>query len=264
VTALDDAVAAARRLVDRPVLFVGHGRFCGPGAGVLLMHRAESDQWELPSTDGAADLWLEGAEPFGDVLLARVDTQFEPAPSTQYDDHCWTSPEYAVGCTANHPSTTAVLRQFLASQGDLTGDLQMDSAKDFIDAQAKAEPVYQAFGDAEGAPARLNGETRRDYRIRLLAKYQAHSKVYKDADLSKVQDETVFSAIENAIWCDAMQALRDPATFKRGVLIPQVTRDAAGRSITRYIGQDGACWDQFNPPIRHVRRINVPGSARVQ
>jgi colicin import membrane protein len=130
--------------------------------------------------------------------------------------------------------------------------------------QSKAERVAQAFGDSAGAPTFVNGESERDYRIRLLAKYQSHSKAYKDADLAKVGDETVFTAIEDAIYSDALNEATNPAVLKAGVLIPQKIKDGAGREITKYIGQDGACWDKFNPPIRHVRRILSPGSARVQ
>ena len=139
----------------------------------------------------------------------------------------------------------------------------MESSVSPRDAQLKAQRVYQAFGDSEGAPGQLNGESVTDYRIRLLSVFQKHSKSYKDANLSKVAiaDMSVFNTIEDVIYADAVSAAHDPANFKPGVLIPQKITDSAGRTITKYIGDDGACWNQFNPPIRHVRRINTPGSA---
>jgi hypothetical protein len=128
--------------------------------------------------------------------------------------------------------------------------------------QTKAERVAQAFGDSAGAPTFVNGEAERDYRVRLLSKYQLHSAVYKDSDLAQIGDDTVFTAIEDAIYADALNEATNPRVLKQGVLIPQKITDSAGRTITKYAGQDGACWDQFNPPIRHVRRFLTPGSAR--
>jgi hypothetical protein len=132
--------------------------------------------------------------------------------------------------------------------------------------QRRAHETHLAFGDSAGAPAPMNGESEVDYRIRLLSGFQKHSKVYKDADLSKVAiaDVSVFGAIEDSIYSDAMHEAEHPSVITKGVLIPQKIMDGAGRTITKYVGDPNACWDQFNPPIRHVRRIHVPGSARLQ
>jgi hypothetical protein len=258
VSALDSILAKVRELNGAAVLFVAPCRYCGPGPGVLLM-QAKDGMWELPSYEVAPDSILDAPAIFGDVLISRCE-EFQPVLGERYDDHCWTSPEFAVGCAANHPSATAALKEFLASSGDhkATGEKVMDSAKDFIDAQAKADRVFRAYGDS--APAALNGESLNDYRCRLARTFQSHSKQFKSADLSKLGDAHVLTAIEDAIYADASAALHDPATFKAGELRPIITRDPSGREITKYIGQDGACWDQFNPPIRHVRRIITPGS----
>jgi hypothetical protein len=121
--------------------------------------------------------------------------------------------------------------------------------------QAKAERVAQAFGDSQGAPIFVNGESEHDYRIRLLSKYKAHSKQYKDSDLAKVQDEAVFASIEDAIYADAMRAAEHPVDIAPNVLIPRLRKDATG--LTRfkdYIGQPGACWNRFKLPTRFVKR----------
>lgn len=136
----------------------------------------------------------------------------------------------------------------------------MDSRKDFLDAQTKAERVAQAFGDAEGAPSFMNGESRRDYRIRLLSKYISHSKSYKNVDLNNVKDETAFTAIEDGIYADGMRAAHDPST-RPGQMWPVRTRDASGREMTKYEGDIRAFMDQFNPPIRHVTRFMTSGRA---
>jgi hypothetical protein len=258
MTTIDQLVAMSRRLAGAQVLFVGHGRSCGPGPGVLLVLPTGQDKWELPTDEVTTDSNLDAVVPFGGVLLARVDSQFEPAPSTQYDDHCWTSPEFAVGCAANHPSTTAVLQQFLAAQGDSQpGEDRMEDRTQFTAAQQKADAVARLFGDS--APGPLNGEGLIDYRVRLATPYQKHSKSFKDAKLSLITDPATLAALENQIFADARAALHDPATFRPGELRAVVVMDGANRPITKYIGDPNACWDQFNPPIRHVRRINVPG-----
>lgn len=130
--------------------------------------------------------------------------------------------------------------------------------------QSKAERVAQAFGDMAGAPCAVNGESETDYRIRLLSKYKTLSKSYKDADLSKIQDAAVFTLIEDAIYKDALTEASNPTQVQPGILIPQKIRDAANREITRYVGDPNACWDQFNPPVRHVRKLQTPGSTRLQ
>jgi chemotaxis protein histidine kinase CheA len=130
--------------------------------------------------------------------------------------------------------------------------------------QSKAEKVAQAFGDSAGAPPFVNGESEADYRIRLLSKYKNFSKSYKDADLTKVGDASVFGAIEDSIYADAMSEAARPSTVQRGVMIPVRNKDAAGREITRYVGHADSCWDQFNPPVRYLRRILTPGSSRLQ
>jgi hypothetical protein len=130
--------------------------------------------------------------------------------------------------------------------------------------QSKAERVHQAFGDSAGAPPPVMGESVTDYRIRLLSKYQPLSKAYKDADLSKIGDEKVFASVEDAIYADALAEASNPSTFEAGRLIPIKATDHAGRVITRYKGDPNACWDQFNPPHRLVRRVLTPGSSRLQ
>lgn len=130
--------------------------------------------------------------------------------------------------------------------------------------KSRADRVAQAFGDVAGAPSAATGESEIDYRIRLVSGFKKHSKSYKDADLSSVQNEAILKPIEDAIYNDAMAEATNPSQVRPGVLIPQRIKDAADRTITRYVGDPNACWDQFNPPVRHVRRILTNGTSRVQ
>ena len=267
MTRLDEALAKAMQLTGAPVLFVAkypirYQPGCGVGRPqygerVLLIHPTDTDHigtWALPNLDVAGEAQIGAPVVFGDVLLSRCDAEFKPAIDKEKFDVTWTCVDYAVSC-ANDPQTTAAIQQFLASSGEPQGAMSMESGLSPRDAQQKAQHVHEAFGDAEGAPAVLNGEGRRDYRIRLLSKYQHHSNAYKNVDLNKVQDETAFTAIEDSIYADAMRAV-----FRDGELRASVTMDAANRPITRHTGRDGALWDRIHPPIRHVRRFNTPGN----
>jgi hypothetical protein len=128
--------------------------------------------------------------------------------------------------------------------------------------QTRAEHVYQAVGDSAGAPPPNQGESEIDYRVRLMSKYQTHAKnaKIKNAKLGDIKDASALEVFEDAIYADALDG---PSEVTAGVLIPQRIKDAAGREITRYKGDPNACWDQFNPPYRHVRRLVTPGSSRV-
>jgi hypothetical protein len=206
-------------------------------------------------------MWLEAAVPLGDSRLARCDSQFDPTLNA-HDDFMWVSPGFALECQATHPTAAAAIQQFLAAQSDLhpPGDKQMENRSEFTAAQQKAAAVYQMFGDS--APASLQGERLSDYRVRLVSKFQQHSRVFKDANLARIAaaDAVTLTALEDAIYADAAAALHDPATFQPGELRRVVTRDPSGREITKYVGDPNACWDQFNPPIRYVRKFMVPGA----
>jgi hypothetical protein len=248
VNALDAILARVRELNGAGVLFVAPCRYCGPGPGVLLMQAKDSGMWELPSYEVAPDSILDAPAIFGDVLISRCEA-FQPVLGERYDDHCWTNPEFAVGCAANHPTATAAIQQFLAAQGDSqSGDDRMEDRTQFTAAQQKADSVYRMFGDS--APASLQGERLHDYRVRLVSQYQKHSKSFKNAKLSLIDDPATMTALENQIYADAAAALSDPSTFQPGELRAVVTMDSANRPITRYIGDPNSCWDRFNPPIR--------------
>jgi hypothetical protein len=255
LSTLDMILAASMRASGTGVLCIGHGKSCGPGPGVLLMHRTEGE-WELPAAD---DIDAADAVPFGDWLLARCDSQFTPKLTPEHDDFHWGHPEYAIGCAGTDPDAAAAIKQFVAAQRGLIfpGDKQMEDRSQFTAAQAKADRVAQMYGDS--APGPLNGEGLQDYRCRLARTFQSHSKQFKGADLSKIGDSHALGAIEDSIYADAMGALHDPSSYKPGQLRAIVSADASGRPITKYVGHAGACWDRFNAPIRHVTRIGAPG-----
>lgn len=164
---------------------------------------------------------------------------------------------------AGGAATKKLQEQIDALSRRVPADLPPDIRQRMVSFQSKAERVFQALGDSAGAPPAANGESEMDYRVRLLSGFKKHSKSYKDADLAKIGDAAVFGMIEDAIYADAVAEASNPSTIAPGILIPQRIKDAAGREITRYKGDAGSCWDVFNPPVRHVRRLLTQGSARV-
>ena len=141
----------------------------------------------------------------------------------------------------------------------LTEEDTMATRSEFIAAQAKADRVAHAYGDA--APAPMTGETLMAYRARLASVYQKFSRSFKDSDLHRIGDPSAMSGIEDTIYNDAMTEARHPtaASLRPGELRAVKTPDASGRMITKYFGESSACWDQFNPPIRYVTKIMTGG-----
>lgn len=129
----------------------------------------------------------------------------------------------------------------------------------FTDAQVRAERVAQAFGDSEGAPRWVNGESLSDYQRRLLGKYKPHSVHWKDKDLMKV-DASVLDIAESQIYADAMTAASAPTTVVAGTLREHTTTDITGRRITRFIGDPEVTWSPFKQAIRGVTGMH--GGAR--
>jgi hypothetical protein len=263
-----------------------------PGDDEVLLLRQQDDVWEFPRVgqfDHGATLesWTDG------TYRARVEAPFDP-PGMDGRDFQWVSRNFAITCEPSVYASNVLpaLRRFdgssidqilarveaLAnSQGDSmstsTAELkrQVDALErrlgppagdpqEFRQAQAKADVVAHAYGDA-AAPAPLAGERLHDYRVRLLSKYQVHSKAFRDSNLYKIGDPTALSGVEDCIYNDAMAALRDPSTFGPGELRAIKSKDATGREITRYHGDPNACWDRFNPPIKYVRRFSTSGRA---
>jgi hypothetical protein len=261
------------------VLFVARqrGRYqsgCGAGRpsyshAFLLVHptgERNEGAWTLPSaTDDIGQDALLDVVPNGDVLIARVEAEFNPAvsDSEMYDKGEWLHAAFVVNHPWCRPEAQRAVQNFIrendpliptiGSEPQTTGVTQMESRTEFSDAQEKADKVARVFGDS--APPPMNGERLFAYRQRLARQYQTHSR-HKSADLSKIGCSNAFGVIEGEIYLDAQHAATHPKTGLHAFTAP----DPSGRPITKYAGADGACWDQFNPPYRHVRRFLTPGT----
>ena len=129
-----------------------------------------------------------------------------------------------------------------------------DDAGKYADAQAKADRVYAAFGDA--APRPLAGESLSAYRARLVSKFKSHSPVYADVDVRAINDAALLTAVESGIYADAMAAARNPADVGDGQLIEIKETDRSGRQISTFRGKPDAWMGMFKSQRRTVAGIN--------
>lgn len=241
-----------------------YGDVCGPNS------------WRFPTVGefehpGELEPWTDATD------LVRLDASFKP-PGVHGRDYMWIHPDFLTGCARPeilHPSVRPAARrldgdpldQILArivacadSTSLKSGDdcmsaeianysLRQDSHAMFVNAQARADKVAQAFGDS--APRWVDGESLSQYRQRLLSKFKAHSADWKGVALAKLGDD-VLGVAETRIYADAIVAATDPANVPAGQLREIIETDRSGRRISRFIGDPGACWDMFKQPARNV------------
>lgn len=125
-----------------------------------------------------------------------------------------------------------------------------DDRRALADAQARADDVFQAYGDA--APRFLDGEMLIDYRKRLAAKLQGNSNRWAGIPLADLP-EAAFAPIETQIYADAAVAAKSPTGIPEGTLRPITRTDSTGRRITEYHGTPGAWMSAFKSPSRRAR-----------
>lgn len=138
-------------------------------------------------------------------------------------------------------------RQDAVAKEEAAESARHDSAtrQRFIDTQAKAEKVYQAFGDSAGAPRWMPGEGVPDYQRRLLTRFQRFSPDWKDKDLAKV-DATVLDIAEARIYADSMQEALHPTDLPPNTLRKIETRDPiTDRKTISFVGAEDAFWNQY-------------------
>jgi len=113
------------------------------------------------------------------------------------------------------------------------------------DAQAKADEVFQAFGDA--APRPLDGESLILYRRRLARSLQKHSADWNGVDLVAIADTKAFDIAEKRIYADAMTAAMHPTDLPSGVL-RMITRQRHPHIIHEFVGEPRAWMDDIAHP----------------
>jgi len=128
------------------------------------------------------------------------------------------------------------------------GPLTDADRADMAQSQARHDAVQQGFG--RQAPAPMQGETPRMYRVRLmhdLRKYAVDPKL-KAANFSREESATL-DIFEPMLIADAQKEAQHPTDFPGGEMRKVVRKDESGRSIVEFYGPDtfvkqfaGPCW----------------------
>lgn len=119
----------------------------------------------------------------------------------------------------------------------------------FMDAQAKADSVAQAFGDS--APRPIAGESLVGYRKRLLKAYQPHSPAWSKVNLATMTAD-VLDVAEPMIYNDAQKAAKNPTDVAEDTLREVISTDRTGRRISEFRGKPRAWMGGFRATTRRV------------
>lgn len=139
--------------------------------------------------------------------------------------------------------------------------MKMDEeAAEYADAQAKCDSVLSAFGKSASRP--LQGESLMAYRKRLLRGLQAYSDSYKDINLASIKDAKLLDLAEKQIINDAMTAAKTSSHVSSDQLIAIQSRDASGRTITKYRGSMSAWLDDFKVPPQRATTFHTSNNQR--
>jgi hypothetical protein len=120
------------------------------------------------------------------------------------------------------------------------------------DIQCRADAVSTAWG--ESAPPPMSGERAMPYRVRLLRRFQRHSKEFSGVDLAKITDPVILDGIERSIYADALAASATPEVAQ-GYLREMIKTDRSGRQISTFFGEPRTWMQQFAAPARRVTGI---------
>jgi hypothetical protein len=151
----------------------------------------------------------------------------------------------------------ADLRKRISDQAEVINRLQAlvkprsdDEHAAFADAQSRADAVFNGFG--KRAPRPLEGESLFDYRKRMATALKSHSPQWKNAKLTRL-DEEIFGPIETQIYADAISAAANPIDLKAGEL----------RMVTKIDPATGVRTNVFYGSESFVKQMGRPGR-RVQ
>ena len=131
----------------------------------------------------------------------------------------------------------------------------MDEAA-IANAQAKCDAVEMIHGTQ--APRALQGESLRDYRVRLLRRHQAHSPAWKSVNLNVMaNDAAAFDVAETQILRDSLHVATHPTNAPGSPLVAHTRVDGSGRRITTFSGDPIEAWKPFmGAGVRYLTAIN--------
>lgn len=128
----------------------------------------------------------------------------------------------------------------------ITGLYQESTFEDrnaLAEIRARADGVYQAVS---GRPASepIPGESPIAYRKRMADGLRKFSAKFKGEQIGNLSGAS-FDVIESQIYADAQAAAKMPDLLPAGQL-RAITRNDSGHTITEYIGDPLAAWEQFS------------------
>lgn len=123
------------------------------------------------------------------------------------------------------------------------------------DAQAKADSVASAFGQSASRPQ--IGESVLGYRKRQAAKFKSHSPAYKDIDITKIADDSLFAIVEKQIYADAVNAANNPVLAQGEGLREIKTRSPAGHQISTFKGSISSWMNNFKADSFKVTKMHT-------
>ena len=163
--------------------------------------------------------------------------------------------ETAKADAAQSEFNRTILAKIDALHSAIPRDVPEDERSKFVEAQSRAERIYQAFGDS--APSAVRGESLLQYRARLANKVKQHSAQWKSIDLTTLKDESVLNVAETQIYADAYSAARSPVHIGAGKLHEVKETDRTGRHISRFYGDPEECWAPFKAVGKAVTGFDI-------
>ena len=126
-----------------------------------------------------------------------------------------------------------------------------DNAK----AQERADSICNEWGTA--APRPLDGETTRDYKVRLLGEFKQNSPTWRDVDMAQIArlPDEVFDRAESQIYADSLSASAHPVVPDGEIkaVMRRMKNDPTGRPETVFFGKPSAWMSQFAHRRLHAR-----------
>jgi hypothetical protein len=149
--------------------------------------------------------------------------------------------------------SVSALRRQMADQASVIRRLESlmkpksdDEHAAFADAQARADTVFNGFG--QRAPRPLEGELLIDYRKRLATKLKSYSPVWKSVKFSQLPEEA-FGIAEGQVYADAVSAASNPTDLEAGEL----------RQVTKTDPTTGVRTINFYGKESFVKQMGRPG-----
>ena len=126
-----------------------------------------------------------------------------------------------------------------------------------VDAQAKADKVFHAYGDS--APRPLDGEDLGGYRRRMVGVLKDRTTKWKGVNPGLLVDPAAFGAIEAEVYADALGMANSSASVKPGSM-RAVERREGGHVFTEYHGDPTAWMNPIAGPRHAVTSGLEPGA----